>query len=222
MFSEPFRSTFTVDLIVKLKRMKLRARIGIYIIGMFFLTPVAAQEGTDSTDSTSIADSSEVNEESKSTAPVQLPGVSAENGRHYFDGSKRFDNGGPACITCHNINHKKMIPGGLFAKDLTDVYERMGEGITGWLSAPPFPAMASAYQNHELTERERASLTEFFKEASEAKEKPKSAMNYFVIGGLSGLGAILVLINILWWKRKRQMVKKDIFLRQKKAWDAKH
>jgi hypothetical protein len=43
-----------------------------------------------------------------------------------------------------------------------------------------------------------------------------------LIGGLSGLIGILVLINVLWFVRKRNMVKKEIFARQSRAWDAKH
>ena len=42
------------------------------------------------------------------------------------------------------------------------------------------------------------------------------------VGGLGGLVVILVLVSLLWMKRKRQMVKKDIFARQGGAWDAKH
>ncbi len=208
--------TFEVDLIVKLFKMKLKVQIGACIIGLAFLSPSYAQESVDSAD---VATSSEADSEE---VVASMTGASSKLGRQYFEGSKSFIKGGPACITCHNVNHKNMIPGGLFAKDLSDVYERMGEGITGWLSAPPFPAMATSYQNHELTEKERASLTAFFKETAENKESQKSAASYFLTGGIGGLIAIILLINILWWKRKRHMVKKDIFVRQSKAWDAKH
>lgn len=196
--------------------MKLKVQIGAFIIGIAMLSPAYAQEGVENPDvNAKPGGSSEV-------AVNALSGVNSKLGRQYFEGSKSFKNGGPACITCHNVNHKDVMPGGLFAKDLSDVYERLGEGITGWLSAPPFPAMATSYQNHELTEKERSALTVFFKESSENKTKKKSALGMFIFGGIGGLLGIIVIINILWWKRKKDMVKKEIFVRQNKAWDAKH
>lgn len=188
---------------------------GTLIFGVFLFSVSFGQE-TSATVEATANDAPTKNEKAINNDAL------AELGRAYFEGSKRFSKGGPACITCHNVNHKSSIPGGVLAKDLTDVYERMGEGITGWLSAPPFPAMATAYTNHELTEKERKSLTAFFKESSENKGEPESAITYFLIGGAVGLLTILILINILWYKRKKQMVKREIFARQAKAWDAKH
>ena len=146
-----------------------------------------------------------------------------ESGRAYFEGSKGFLHGGPACITCHNVTNSELIPGGLLAKDLTDVYERMGEGITSWLGAPPFPAMVSSYQNNPLTEMERASLTAFFKQANEVKDEQKttSGATIMLLGGATGLLVIVLIIGLMWAKRKKNMVKKDIFARQSKTWDAK-
>jgi mono/diheme cytochrome c family protein len=147
----------------------------------------------------------------------------AQNGKKLFEGSTRFANGGPSCISCHNVNHSELISGGLYAKDLTKVYDRLGEGISGWLSAPPFPAMASSYQNHPLSEKERNSLMAFFKHANEKGTETKSMKGFemMLCGGLIGLACILILISILYAKRKKGTVKKDIFERQSKAWDAK-
>ncbi len=150
--------------------------------------------------------------------------MDAKKGMSFFEGSRRFQNGGPACVTCHNVVNNTMIPGGVLAKDLTDVYSRMGEGITAWLGAPPFPAMVSSYQNHPLTEEERSSLTAFFKYANETKDKQNSisATSFFTITGSLGLLIIIILISLIWMKRKKEMVKQDIFSRQSRAWDAKH
>lgn len=148
----------------------------------------------------------------------------AQAGKKLFEGSSGFLNGGPACISCHNVNHKELIGGGLFAKDLTKVYDRMGEGIAAWLGAPPFPAMASSYQNHPLTENERNKLMAFFKHATEVGKETKEVKNQsmMLVGGLVGLGCILAWISIVWFKRKKGTVKAEIFARQSKAWDAKH
>ena len=147
----------------------------------------------------------------------------ASAGKKLFEGSSGFLNGGPACISCHNVNHSQLVSGGLFAKDLTKVYDRMGEGIAGWLGAPPFPAMAASYQNHPLTENERNKLMAFFKSANEEKREGADSKGFFImlIGGFCGLGAILIWISIIWYKRKKGTVKAEIFARQNKAWDAK-
>ena len=145
-------------------------------------------------------------------------------GIKYFEGSSSFLNGGPACISCHNVKNDQLMTGGLLAKDLTDVYTRLGEGIAVWLSAPPFPAMAASYQNHPLTENERGKLSAFLKYANEVKgsQTAKTGYSTMLIGGLSGLAGLLIIINFMYMNRKKKMVKKDIFDRQHSAWDAKH
>lgn len=145
-------------------------------------------------------------------------------GKKYFEGASSFANGGPSCISCHSVNNNQVAKGGLLAKDLTDVYTRLGEGISAWLSAPSFPAMAASYQNNPLTENERGKLQAFLKYANDVKSTQHASKGYdfMLIGGLSGLVGILILINILWFTRKKKMVKKEIFERQNRAWDAKH
>lgn len=146
-------------------------------------------------------------------------------GKQYFEGSKSLANGGPSCISCHSVKNNNVATGGLLAKDLTDVYTRLGEGIlSAWLMAPSFPAMASSYQNHPLTENERVKLEAFFKYTNDVKDsqQAKSGYDVMLIGGVGGLVGILIMVNILWFNRKRKMVKKDIFDRQHSAWDAKH
>lgn len=201
-----------------MKGMRIVKQIGFVLVGsLISITHLNAQDST----MVSEDDKSQV---TSTVAEVENAIVgNAESGRAYFDGSKGFLKGGAACITCHNVTNRELIPGGLLAKDLTDVYERMGEGITSWLGAPPFPAMVSSYQNNPLTEMERASLTAFFKQANEAKEDQvaTSGAAIMLIGGTTGLLVILLIIGLMWAKRKKNMVKKDIFARQSKTWDAK-
>lgn len=199
-----------------MKRMELFRNMGAA-----FLTIIILSSPFNSRAGEPVASQDSLSKENKE---VTISGVNAASGRKYFEGSQRFKNGGPACITCHNVTNDQLIPGGLLAKDLTDVYERMGEGITLWLDAPPFPAMVNSYKDHQLTEQERMSLTAFFKDASEKKDKQKlnSGFDFFLFAGIGGVVAIMILINLLWMKRKKQMVKREIFNRQSRAWDAKH
>ena len=145
-------------------------------------------------------------------------------GQKYFEGKNGFANGGPSCISCHSVTNSPVATGGLLAKDLTDVYTRLGDGISAWLSAPSFPAMAASYQNNPLTEKERNKLQAFLKYANDVKGNQVADKGYdmMLMSGGAGLLGILLLINIIWFKRKKKMVKKEIFERQASAWDAKH
>ncbi|GAB4248493.1 MAG: hypothetical protein Kow0079_00600 [Vicingaceae bacterium] len=145
-------------------------------------------------------------------------------GKALFEGSKRFENKGPACISCHNVTNEDVTPGGLLAKDLTQVYSRMGDaGVSGILSAPPFPAMANSYGSKPLTENEIHALNAFFKWADEQSANTQNADNgngILIKGGIVGLIIILILIFVLWSNRKRKMTKEEIFSRQIKGKDS--
>ena len=179
----------------------------IFIANLFFLIPFSFDAKENQNKETNISGQS----------PEVIKGM------NLFQGKQRLKNGGPSCVTCHNVQNDNLIPGGLFAKDLTDVYDRMGEGLVGWLGAPPFPAMASSYNNNPLTKEERQSLTAFFKYANEKKEthSQSSGNELFLVGGAIGVLIMLGVIQFIWVKRKRRMVKEGIFNRQVKAWDAK-
>jgi hypothetical protein len=205
--------------------------IGLVLIGsLISVSTVNAQEDSLAVDSVAVVADEEVTAEvvddttavvAESAAPMV---GDVDLGRQYFEGSKGFDKGGPACMTCHNVSNDALWPGGNLAIDLTDIYPKYGAGLAGWLSAPSFPAMQASYQNHQLTPQETTHLAAFLEHANEVKDTQKvtSGWELFVFGGGAGLVGILILISLLWMKRKKQMVKKDIFERQNKAWDAKH
>ena len=143
-----------------------------------------------------------------------------EQGLHLFSGEKRFINSGPSCISCHHINNNQLVSGGLLAKDLTNVFERMGDaGLTGILGAPPFPAMAVAYKNNELDSVEIVQLTAFLKHASNVgnNQEVKSGVDIFVVGGGGGLILLFLLITLYWKNRLKHSVKHDIYKRQIKS-----
>ena len=152
--------------------------------------------------------------------PVEYTAEDVVAGAKLFSGSQRFENKGPSCVVCHNVTNEKVIPGGLLAKDLTEVFGRMGHaGIGGILSAPPFPAMAESYSNNPLTESEIFQLTAFFNDANENRESQEVNSGYEIlaIGGGVGLIILLLAINLIWIKRKKEQTKKDIFARQIKG-----
>jgi len=140
-------------------------------------------------------------------------------GRLYFEGNTAFKNGGASCISCHNVNYKDMIAGGVLAKDLTNCYARLGgdAGISGLLSSPPFPAMTQAFKNNPLTQDEIKALSAFLQDADNPQAPQTAGMNPLLIGGLIGFMILFGLILLVWNKRKIKSVKGDYHGRQIKT-----
>jgi len=139
-------------------------------------------------------------------------------GEILFEGTKRFENGGPSCISCHNVDYDHMMQGGLLAPDLTQSYSLLKDGIRGFLSSPP-KAMGPAYENNPITEQEKEQLIAFLKDASDKRiyqhhGEKESLFFYFAMVGFM---TMLFLIFFLWFRRKKSGVKDDIYNRQIKS-----
>lgn len=148
----------------------------------------------------------------------------AKVGKMLFEGSKRLENGGPSCIVCHSINSNDVIPGGLYGVELTDAYQKYSVGLSAWLGSPNIPAMEASYQNHPMTEMEREELAVFLQYVLENKDTQSASDGYMMLslGGLGGLAIILIVVSILWNKRKKETVNRKVFMRQTGAADAKY
>jgi mono/diheme cytochrome c family protein len=153
-------------------------------------------------------------------ASLTASDLEVETGKNFFIGQGQFSGGGPACISCHNVNYTGVIPGGLLAKDLTGAYTRLGgdAGISGILGAPPFAAMTQAYKDRPLTEKEIASICAFLSKVDRDKPNQYSAaVNPLAAGGFAGLAVLLGMIFFIWYRRKKVSVKKAIYHRQIKS-----
>lgn len=143
------------------------------------------------------------------------------HGRALFQGGENLVGGGPSCVACHNVTNDEVIPGGLMAKDLTNVFSRMGDaGLAGILGAPPFPAMTNAYNGDAaLTEEEIHALTAFFANADEVAGEQTANNGHGLLfgGGLAGLIVILIIISLMYMGRMKRSVKVDILDRQIKS-----
>ncbi len=174
-----------------------------------------ASKSSGAAPSTTAAKTEVVPDASNQATPEEIA-----QGRNIFIGSQPLSNGGPACISCHHVNYKGVIPGGLLAKDLTTVYSRFGgdAGIHGILGAPPFPAMTESYKNKPITEKEIADLTAFLNKVDkDTANQEVSARNPLLYGGTIGIIILIVLYSLIWYKRKRFTVKRSIFIRQLKS-----
>lgn len=142
------------------------------------------------------------------------------DGASLFDGSTKLTNGGSSCITCHNIASDMVISGGLLAKDLTNVYTRMGDqGVAAIIGTPPFPAMASAFKDKDITPEEIANLKAFLQyvDQESATQIGDSMDSVFLMYSPIGLVIWLIFIYFFWSNRKKESVKKEIFDRQIKS-----
>lgn len=151
----------------------------------------------------------------------KVPAGNPARGAELFQGTQRLASGGPACNSCHGMQHDKVMGGGSLAVDLTLAYKRLGEeGVAAILSSPPFPLMKRAYQDHPIDPKEATALVAFLWErAVEMESAPPDAGKrdwglLLFIGGVVGAGILLALIGFLWRGRKSTLVNARIYDRQ--------
>lgn len=141
-------------------------------------------------------------------------------GQNLFTGKQRFINGGPSCISCHNVKKDDIVSGGALALDLTDAYNRLKKvGVEVMINGLPFPQMKSSYQNHQITEKETTQLVAFLKGVSEQPDNTSatSYMNVLLAWGLGGAVVMMGIFPLFWYKRKKESVNKRIYDRQIKS-----
>jgi len=141
-------------------------------------------------------------------------------GWQYFTGEKRFKNGGPPCLSCHNVVKDNLISGGLLSKDLTNAFSRLNAaGVDAIISSPPFPIMRTAFTEKEITIDEKYYLLAFLNETDKNAiyQHPVNYDKRFIYSGFAGLVLLLGFFGIVWFGRKKNSVNKQIFKRQLKS-----
>jgi cytochrome c553 len=137
---------------------------------------------------------------------LMLTSGSVEGGRLLFVGEVQLANGGPACISCHNVAGVGALGGGTLGPDLTSVYNRYGEkGLAAALEGLPFPTMQGVFGDKPLRSDEAAHLFAFFVQANKYSAEP--ADEYFVWIGLGGFLSLLVISHLIWRLRLRAVRK---------------
>ncbi|OGO32330.1 MAG: hypothetical protein A2Z29_02495 [Chloroflexi bacterium RBG_16_56_11] len=146
--------------------------------------------------------------------PVEtLPAITgdADIGRDIFTGKVPLENGGGACISCHNIAGAGALGGGTLAKDMTDAYSRLGEaGLTAIIKTAPFPIMKEIYGEQPLTDAEVAHLVVYLGEVDRA-EKKAVGPGIMVTVSIAGFLVVLLVLQFVWRQRlggvRRNLVK---------------
>lgn len=160
------------------------------------------------------------------TAPTTINSVSELTqdeivlGQNLFQGKIRFANGGPSCISCHNVNNAAILGGGILAKELTTVFSRMGAaGIRAIVTSPPFPVMRTAYEGRPFSDDEVRLLIGFLQHADKENtlHQPREYGWAMFLVGLAGVFVLLGFYLILGRRRKRKSVNQDIYDRQIKS-----
>lgn len=140
-------------------------------------------------------------------------------GRDYFTGVRRFRNGAPSCISCHNIEGAGVFGGGTLASGIGNNYtslnlahERNGgdAGVFAALSNPQYPVMKDAFKDRPLTEQEAAAVTAFLGHVAantEGEERSTGMIVLFVFLSLLMAGLMIFGFDRIWSRRFRNVRK---------------
>ncbi|HXX00643.1 MAG TPA: c-type cytochrome [Candidatus Acidoferrales bacterium] len=133
-------------------------------------------------------------------------------GQQLFLGERPFENGGPACVSCHTLGTISGLGGGRLGPDLTNVFDRLGgrQGLGAWLSTPPTPTMQSVFGKHALQPEEIFPLLAVIDDAN-ARSQPanQSSILKFFAFGFGGTLVGLALLQIA-WRGRIQSVRRSV------------
>lgn len=152
-------------------------------------------------------------------APVVEVEGDAERGRKLFVGHIGFENGGPTCNSCHNVDNSEIITGGAMAKDLTTVLSRMAPAAAkAFIVGLPIAMMKQSYENHPVTDEEANDLIAFLAETNQlTDQKTNQAGMMLITYGLAGAALVIILFALFWMKRRKDGVNAKIYDRQIKS-----
>lgn len=125
-----------------------------------------------------------------------------DRGEALFMGDLHFQNDGPPCMGCHNIDGAGALGGGTMGPDLTQAFATYGDaGLASVLDNIPFPTMKPIYANHPLTPEEQADLRAYIQAAA---GQPQVDRELLILAlSLAGLIAAMIAIGIVWRRRLR-------------------
>lgn len=154
-----------------------------------------------------------------SGATVELPAGDATSGKAYFVGDKRFENGGPHCISCHSVAGIGSLGGGNLGPDLTTSgFVQSDVAFASFMGAPSTQTMGAIWANTPLTPQEQADLYAFLSRAAVTKREP-SALLQIALLAIAGAAALIALAQVYWGKRlrgvRKPMIEQTLAARKK-------
>lgn len=138
-------------------------------------------------------------------------------GEQLFLGTKKFEKGGPSCVSCHGGGSDlTAFGGGTLGPDLvTFSYENyQDKGLNKVLSKVSFPTMSEIYFVSPLTEQENYYLRAFLRHENMKYEQHKDSAhhkgdpkNNFVLLGMGGALFGLLAADVIFRKRRKKTKK---------------
>lgn len=122
-------------------------------------------------------------------------------GGELFSGTVPFQNGGPACATCHSIGGLAFPNGGTMGPDLTQSYTLLGEpGMDATLETLFFPTMMPIFEGRLLTPDEQRALKAFLRQAQSSAPAANITWELLLLA-CAGCAALLLLAAVFWrWR----------------------
>jgi ubiquinol-cytochrome c reductase cytochrome c subunit len=158
-----------------------------------------AAESTSTPTTESTADAASI---VKPTPVISAVTADPAIGKALFIGKQSFENGGPACISCHSTTDVGGLGGGTLGPDLTKVHARFGGdlGLKPVLVSLPFPTMQGVFSKKPVSNDEATHLNAYFAKTKDLEEK---ASMDFTISLISIIGCLFLffLIHLIWRKR---------------------
>ena len=142
---------------------------------------------------------------------------SIQKGKDLFTGKTRFENNGIACFACHSLTDRENINGGLLSVDLTKTFSKSGghDGLNSLIAEPPSPSMEVAYKSHLVTPEEAVLLQLYLQDVEKNNPEEKPADGWILpVSSSYVLGALVLFILAVWFRRKKRSVNYAIIKRQ--------
>lgn len=159
---------------------------------------IATESGEEPPTLPATAEASEEEKTLSVTEPA-APAGDFEMGKALFEGQKPFENGGPACISCHTTSNVSGLGGGSLGPDLTKVNSRFGV-ITPALVNVSFPTMRGVFSEKKILGEEAEHLTAYFAKTNSKDEKPSMDFTISLIS-IGGFILLYILTHLIWRKR---------------------
>lgn len=138
-------------------------------------------------------------------------------GYQLFTGAKKFEQGGPACLSCHGAGPDMTgFGGGTLGPDLVTVSygNYLDKGLNKVLSNISFPTMSEIYAASPLTEQENYYIRAFLHSENMKYEQLKytahstgDQKNNFILLGLGGALIGLLGADVIFRKRRKKTKK---------------
>ncbi len=141
-----------------------------------------------------------------------LPPGTAAAGERLFSGAVRFANGGPPCLSCHDVAGLPFPRGGVLGPDLTGSWAKYGPlALAPVLNTLYFPTMVPIFTTRPLTSAERGDLAAFL-QAEAGRVAPAGTTGELL--AVAALGAVVLLV-LAWraWPRRLRGVRRKLLER---------